>query len=88
MTADQIIAECRRLHARGTKPTRPEVAPLIRAYYALPGNIVGGELHVVLDDGNYERVHIESVRARATNPETRWLCIVLSMLSNSQRRRI
>lgn len=28
-------------------------------FYALPGNGAGGSLHVVLDDNNWERVHIE-----------------------------
>ncbi len=34
------------------KPTVPEVLPLVRDYYARPGNGVGGSLHIVLDDGN------------------------------------
>lgn len=34
------------------KPTVPEVLPLVRAYYAKPGNGAGGALHVVLDDYN------------------------------------
>jgi hypothetical protein len=87
MTADEIIAECRRLCARGTKPTLPEVRPLSKAYYALPGNTVGGELHAVLDDGNYERCFIRSCIAAADRPESRWLGHVLLLLSNSQRRR-
>lgn len=87
MNAEQIIAECQRLVKRGTKPTLLEVRPLTSAYYALPGNSVGGELHCVLEDGNYERCFIRSTLARAEKVETRWLCHVLLMLSNSQRRR-
>jgi hypothetical protein len=34
------------------KPTIPEVLPLVREYYAMPGNGVGGSLHIVLEDGN------------------------------------
>ena len=36
------------------KPTIPEVLPAIRAYYAKPGNSNGGNLHIVLEDPNYE----------------------------------
>jgi hypothetical protein len=35
-----------------SKPTIPEVLPLVQAYYAKPGNFAGGSLHIVLDDGN------------------------------------
>lgn len=35
-----------------SKPTIPDVLPLVQAYYAKPGNFAGGGLHVVLDDGN------------------------------------
>ena len=34
------------------RPTVNEVLPLVRAYYAKPGNEVGGHCHIVLDDGN------------------------------------
>lgn len=34
------------------RPTVPEVWPLVRAYYAIDGNSVGGNLHIVLEDGN------------------------------------
>lgn len=88
MTAAEITAECQRLHARGSKPTLPEVRPLIEAYYELPGNGAGGELHIVLDDSNYERGHIRWCIEGATKVETRWLGHVLLMLSNSQRRRM
>lgn len=38
--------------AKPIKPTVPEVLPLVRAYYAKPGNGAGGNLHIVLDDYN------------------------------------
>lgn len=88
MTAEQIAEESRRLWARRVKPTLPEVRPLIDAYYALPGNLAGGELHVVLDDGNYERHHIRWCISNAQKVETRWLGHLLCLLSNSQRRRM
>jgi hypothetical protein len=36
------------------KPTVDRVGPLVREFYGLPGNGVGGSLHIVLDDGNVE----------------------------------
>ena len=88
MTAAEITSECDRLHMRGGKPTLPEVRPLIDAYYALPWNGAGGELHVVLDDGNVERSHIQWCLDNAQQAETIALCRVLLMLSGSQRRRM
>jgi hypothetical protein len=88
MTVPEIVKTCRALWARGTKPTLPEVKPLIDAYYSLNGNSSGGELHVVLDGPNYERRFIRECLARAERVETRWLCHVLLLLSNSQRRRL
>jgi len=34
------------------KPTIDEVLPQVWAYRDIPGNSVGGSLHIVLDDGN------------------------------------
>lgn len=91
MTSYEITERCWALVARGTKPTRPEVRELTRAFYALPGNGTGGRyLHCVLDDHNYERCHIRSARAEAERDGRALevaLCDVLLMLSNSQRRR-
>jgi len=88
VTAEQITEACRALKRRGTKPTLPEVRPLVDAYYALPGNGAGGELYVVLDDGNYQRCHIWYCIVHAQRVESRWLGHVLLLLSNSQRRRL
>lgn len=91
MTSDELIAECRRILDRGTKPVLPEVRPLVRAFYALPGNGAGGALHAVLDDGNYERKFIHECIGRASGPgdvAARLLGWVLCLLSNSQRRRV
>ena len=41
------------------KPTIPEVLPLVRAYYAKPGNGCGGSLHIVLDDGNVDAADVQ-----------------------------
>ena len=34
------------------KPTVPEVLPLVAAYRDMPGNGVGGNFHIVLDECN------------------------------------
>lgn len=40
------------------RPTVDELVPLIRSYYAKPGNGVGGSLHIVFEDGNIADGHI------------------------------
>jgi hypothetical protein len=42
-----------------SKPTVPEVLPLVIAYCSKEENSVGGSLHIVLDDGNVEDGHVE-----------------------------
>ena len=42
-----------------SKPTVPEVLPMVQAYVSKPGNRVGGNLHIVLDEGNVCDGHIE-----------------------------
>ncbi len=42
-----------------TKPTVPEVLPMMYAYRDTEGNGVGGSLHIVLDDGNTEDDHVK-----------------------------
>lgn len=83
-----FVDRCLKLAGRGTKPTLPEVRPLVREYYAMPGNLAGGGLHVVLDDGNYERRAIRYCLANPRDAETSALGQVLLLLSNSQRRRL
>lgn len=48
-----------------TRPTVPEVLPIMRAYAAKPGNGAGGALHCVLDDGNVRNQDVEWCRAHA-----------------------
>ena len=42
------------------KPTIPEMLPVLKQYYELPGNSVGGSLHIVLEDGNVKNKHVDS----------------------------
>lgn len=36
-----------------------QIIEAAREYYSVPGNEVGGNLHIVLDDGNINNRHIE-----------------------------
>ena len=42
-----------------------QVRGMIEKYYEKKGNNVGGNLHIVLDDMNYEKEHILFCRERA-----------------------
>ena len=41
------------------KLTVDAIMPQIWAYMDAPGNGVGGSLHIVLDDGNHDKRHIQ-----------------------------
>lgn len=73
------------------KPTIPEVAPLIAAYYNLPNNGAGGSLHIVLDDANVERHHAEFCREYALEKGD-WvgaaLANILTRMSTTQRKKL
>jgi hypothetical protein len=74
-----------------TRPTVPQLVPLIRAYYAKPGNLVGGNLHAVLDDGNLADGHIEWCLARARDEgdaDGVLLAELLLQMTPTQRRKL
>lgn len=83
---EQIEPLCLAIIARGTKPSLPEARPLIAAFYERQP--VGGDLHVVLDDGNWQREHVQYCVDRTQCSTTKALGRVLLMLSNSQRRKL
>jgi hypothetical protein len=73
------------------RPRIPEVAPLIRDYYALDGNSTGGSLHLVLDDGNVRRRHVEFCRDYALDLGDQAgveIADMLLLMTVSQRRRL
>ena len=73
------------------KPTIPEVLPIIQEYYQKPGNGVGGNLHIVLEDGNIENRHIRSCLRRAReNEDLEGIKIaeLLLRMSKTQRRKL
>jgi hypothetical protein len=76
------------------KPTIPQVLPLLERYYSLPGNSVGGVLHVVLEDGNVDDGHVLGCCDRALHEseplvhEGAALALVLLAVSKTQRRKL
>jgi hypothetical protein len=73
------------------KPTVPEVLPLVEAFYGIPGNGVGGSLHIVLDDDNYEQHHIEwCVTYAEAHRDTRGAALarILAAMSPTQRHKL
>lgn len=73
------------------KPTVPEVLPIVRAYYAKPGNLCGGSLHIVIDDGNIEDSHVRLCRAWAGkrgDADGVALADLLLAMSKTQRRKL
>lgn len=74
-----------------TKPTITEVLPLVRAYYAKPGNEAGGSLHVVLDDGNVSdddvRFCLQQTREHG-DADGVALAEKLLLMSRTQRRKL
>jgi hypothetical protein len=71
------------------KPTIPEVLPLIKEYYKT--NLAGGNLHIVLDDGNTNNSHLYYCLEQAkSNSDLLGVQIIeaLLLMSNRQRRKI
>lgn len=72
------------------KPTIPEVVPLIRAYYAKPGNGMGGAFHCVLEDGNCTLEMLpqpEELLAKDDEDGAR-LATLLRKMTKTQRRNL
>ena len=74
-----------------TKPTIPEVLPLVRAYYAKPGNLAGGSLHILLDDGNVDDSSVEfceKVAVERGDEDGVALARILRRMSKTQRKKL
>jgi hypothetical protein len=73
------------------KPAIVQVEPLVRAYLSLPENTVGGNLHIMLDDGNTKAKDVDFCIARAEADEDwpgYWLARVLARCSRTQRKKL
>lgn len=76
---------------RSEKPTVPEVLPLVKAYYAKPDNGAGGNLHIVLDDGNVQDSSVRfclSQAERAQDLDGIVLAQLLLKMSRTQRLKL
>lgn len=76
---------------RTEKPTIPQVVPLIRAYYAKPGNSMGGAFHIIFEDDNTEQHWAEICLERAReqgDPDGIEIGELLVRMSRSQRHRL
>lgn len=74
-----------------SKPAIPEVIPLIYSYRDKPGNEVGGNLHIVLADGNVSDADVEFCRLAAKesgDTEGEILACILATMSKTQRKKI
>lgn len=61
---------------------------IVDAFYALPGNIVGGVLHIVLDDFNLETHHVQWCRQEAEKVDDKdaiFLADLLLLYSQKER---
>ncbi len=86
-----IIERSMHLIERPERPTVPEVKPIIEAWYSLPENIVGGALHVVLEDRNFDdrtiRWNLDLVQNRGDEAAA-LICQVLLRCSKTQRQKV
>ena len=86
-----IKEECDKIILTGIKPSLTEVLPIIKEFYKLPGNGVGGKLHIVLDDGNTHNTDIEyciTASKIENDKDAEMLGTVLLMMSQTQRNKI
>lgn len=62
---DSLLARIRALVERKDQPSVREVTALVNEFYGQDGNGAGGNLHIVLDDGNVENRSVEFCRGFA-----------------------
>jgi hypothetical protein len=71
------------------RATVPEAVALARAYCSKPGNGVGGSLHIVLEDGNTKRQHVEGcVKWARENGDVEGEALALMLLRMTRTQRI
>lgn len=91
LAGDEFIAACQQILAAPNKPNVPQVKPLVRSYYAIDGNGVGGSLHIVLDDHNTDDSSVEwciEYAAKNGDPCGEALGRVLLRMSKTQREKL
>ena len=73
------------------KPTVPEVLPLVKQYYSRPMNGTGGNLHIVLEDGNVEDHDVEFCKKQCLERNDEEGIVIVELLlkmSKTQRKKI
>jgi hypothetical protein len=81
------------------RPTVPEVAEALRAYYRLPDRGVGGAVHIVIDDGNITQGSADWCAEHAREWGEQWardryidedvrIAEMVAALTNTQRSRL
>lgn len=73
------------------KPSEHLLRLLVAAFYELPGNCVGGCLHIVLDDDNFEDEHVRWCRAEAekrNDQDAMFMADVLLLYTEDEREEI
>lgn len=91
LRSEDLLDQISALVERGTKPTVPEVLPLVREFVTLPGNEAGGSLHIVLDDYNERDSDVRSCVQHAVERGDALgvaLARLLLLCSRSQRLRL
>jgi hypothetical protein len=76
---------------KGKKPTLKQLTEAAKHYYSIIGNSVGGNLNIVLDDGNVEDKHLEyclSLAKEKEDEEGIALCKLLFKASITQRKKL
>jgi len=73
------------------KPTVPEVLPLVNQYYSHPKNGVGGNLHIVFEDGNIDDHSVEFCLEQAQEKKDKEGVVIANLLlqmSKTQRKKL
>lgn len=86
----QLATDCLALFGK-PRITVPDALPLVRRYYALPGNICGGTLHIVLDDHNVEDSSVDyclKFAEEESDHAGQALAMVLRRMSRTQRLKL
>lgn len=68
-----------------------QVLPIAKAYYSMPDNGAGGNLHIVLDDGNLKNSSIEACLKQCieeNDAEGEVLAKILLSMSMTQRKKL
>lgn len=87
----QVSSSFAKLIVLDKKPTLSQLIEAAKAYYLMPGNSVGGSLHIVLDDDNIMPQHIDwCIDYALLNGDNEGVLLgkMLKMASFTQRKKL